>query len=253
MIMPSSLYASEVVHVRTQPVRHMLRMKLFYIWLDLDRLADMNLRLFSYNRFNLFSISDKKWGKRDGSPLAQHIRQRAEAASGTGSAQSIRMLCLPALFGRVFNPITCYYCFDNNNQLRTMIFEVNNTFGDSHSYVVRSENLNSANEKRLHVSPFNLVEGFYKFKTPVPHEALHMGVQLFTQGSLTLNTWVNGKHKPLTDFNLIKAFLRMPLLPLQVLFGIHWQAFKLWRKGMKINATPPAPDQSFTQFNEEQA
>jgi uncharacterized protein len=250
MIMPSAIYTGEVVHIRTKPVRHELRMKLFYLWLDVDHLADLKLRLFSFNRFNLFSVSDRKWGKKDGTPVAAHIRQRAELASGKGSAKSIRMLCLPALLGSVFNPITCYYCFNEKDELSTMVFEVNNTFGQSHSYVVPAADLNAENQKCLHVSPFNKIEGYYHFKAPPPGQTLHMGVQLFTQDSVTLNTWINAKHQPLTDWNLFKAFLRMPLLPMQVLFGIHWQAFKLWRKGLKINATPPAPIQTFSQHNE---
>ena len=250
MITPSSLYVAEVVHVRTKPVRHTLRMKIFYLWLDVEQLSKLKLRLFSYNRFNLFSVNDRKWASRGHTPIATHIRGLAEKAVGTGNVHRIFMLCMPALFGRVFNPITSYYCFDADQQLKCLVFEVNNTFGQSHSYVVRFDELNELNKKRLHVSPFNTVEGYYHFQAPVPEQALHLSVQLFTQDTLTLNTWINGEQKPLTDFNLFKAFLRMPLLPLQVLFGIHWEAFKLWRKGLKIHATPPKPDQPFSNFYE---
>ena len=250
MITPSSLFQCEVVHVRTKPILHKLRMSVFYLWLDVERLGKMNLRLFSYNRFNLFSVTDKKWNRNNKAPLAQHIRILAENAVGVGSANRIFMLCMPALFGRVFNPITSYYCFDAKDQLACLVFDVNNTFGHSHSYVVRADELNDDTKKRLHVSPFNAVEGYYHFKAPVPEQALHLAVQLFTQDSLTLNTWINGQQTPLTDWNLFKAFLRMPLLPLQVLFGIHWEAFKLWRKGLKINTTPPQPDQPFSNLYE---
>jgi uncharacterized protein len=242
----SSLYTCEVFHVRVKPLRHKLRMKLFYLLLDVDRLHEIKLNLFSYNRFNLFSISDREWGKRDGTPIAVHLRLLAEAATGKGSAHKIFMLCLPALFGRVFNPITSYYCLNATNELQCMVFEVNNTFGHTHSYVVPADQLVDENEKQLHVSPFNKVEGYYRFKAPMPDETLHLSVQLFTSASLTLNTWVDGNQKALTDWNLLQAFARMPLLPLQVLFNIHWQAFKLWRKGLQVQTTPPDPMQSFS-------
>ena len=250
MITPSSLYHCEVVHVRTKPILHKLRMNVFYLWLDVEKLGEMNLRLFSYNRLNMFNVIDKKWNKQDNAPLAKHIRTLAENTVGIGSVNKIFMLCMPALFGRVFNPITSYYCFGAQDKLLCLVFDVNNTFGHSHSYVVRADELNDDTKKRLHVSPFNVVEGYYHFKAPAPEEKLHLAVQLFTQDSLTLNTWINGQQKPLTDWNLLKAFLRMPLLPLQVLFGIHWEAFKLWRKGLKINATPPHPEQSFSNLYE---
>jgi uncharacterized protein len=246
MTLRSSLYVCEVVHVRVKPTRHMLRMKLSYLFLDVDQLHDLKLHLFSYNRFNLFSINDRKWAAKDGTSIAAHVRRLAETATGTGSAAQIYMLCLPALFGRVFNPITSYYCLNAEHELQCLVFEVNNTFGHSHSYVVPARQLNDANEKQLHVSPFNTVEGYYNFKAPMPDEALHLGVKLFTANSLTLNTWVDGKQQALTDWNLLKSFIRMPLLPLQVLFGIHWEAFKLWRKGLRIQSTPPASSKPFS-------
>ncbi len=242
----SSLFQCEVGHVRVKPLRHALRMQIFYLWLDLDDLNKKKWRLFSYNRFNLFSVNDRRWGKRDGTSVADHIRELAGATAGAGSARRIFMLCLPAVLGRVFNPITSYYCFDDQDQLTCLVFEVSNTFGQHHLYAVRADQLENSTAKILHVSPFNVVEGYYHFKAPVPDLNLHLGVQLFTQDTLTLNTWVNGKQQSLTDFNLLKAFLRMPLLPLQVLAAIHWEAFKIWRKGLKVNTTPPSPTQAIS-------
>jgi uncharacterized protein len=246
--MPSSLYRGEVVHVRVAPKRHVLSMKVFNLFLNVDDLDKLSksLRLFSYNRFNLFSISDRKWGSSGATPIAQHVRALAEEATGAGSATKIYMLCFPAVLGRVFNPLTTYYCFDAQQQLQCMVFEVSNTFGHRHSYVVPAEIAAQKHAKQFHVSPFNKVEGAYSFHVSVPDEKLRLSISLHGDEGLKLNTWFTGVRKPLTDWQLALGFLRMPLMPLQIVTAIHWEALKLWLKGLVINATPPPPAQVHT-------
>ncbi len=242
------IYHGEVVHVRTAPKRHVLSMNVFELFVDLDQIENLSkkLRLFSFNRFNLFSINETKWGARDGTPLAAHVRKLATKAAGPQAAHHIFMLCFPALIGRVFNPLTTYYCYDPEGELRCLVFEVSNTFGEHHTYVVPAAQAQSAHPKRFHVSPFNKVEGSYSFKAPSPGENIRLGVRLDKNGSTVLNTWFAGQHAELTDRALFKAFLKMPLLPLQILTAIHWEAFKLWRKGLAFNAGPKAPAKTFT-------
>lgn len=245
------IYHGKVVHVRTAPKRHVLSMNVFELFINLDEVAALSkkLRLFSFNRFNLFSINDRKWGTRNGTPLAQHVRHLATKAAGKNAAQHIYMLCFPALLGRVFNPLTTYYCYDDQGELRCLVFEVSNTFGEHHSYVVPADQATASHPKRFHVSPFNKVEGSYSFTAKSPGEKLHLGVRLDKNDETILNTWFAAERSDLNDWALFKAFLKMPLLPLQILFAIHWEAFKLWRKGMVFNASPKPPITSFTVSN----
>ncbi len=237
------LYHGKVVHVRTAPKRHVLSMKVFELLINLDDATKLSktLRLFGYNLFSLFSINDHQWGARNGTPLVDHVRALANKATGSGSARHIFMLCFPALLGRVFNPLTTYYCYDAQGELRCLVFEVSNTFGEHHSYVVSADEAAAAHPKRFHVSPFNKVEGDYSFQAKSPGDHLHLGVKLTKNGATILNTWFAGEHRDLTDWQLFKAFLKMPLLPLQVLFAIHWEALKLWRKGLAFNPSPEPP------------
>ena len=245
------IYHGKVVHVRTAPKRHVLSMDVFEIFINLDDVEALTkkLRLFSFNRFNLFSINDKKWGARNGRPLATHVRSLATKAAGPDAARHIFMLCFPALLGRVFNPLTTYYCYDDAGDLRCLVFEVSNTFGEHYTYVVPSGEAQSSHPKRFHVSPFNKVEGSYSFQAKSPGDQLRLCVRLDKGGATILNTWFEGVRVELTDWALFKAFLRMPLLPLQILFAIHWEAFKLWRKGLAFNASPKPPSANFTVTN----
>ena len=156
------------------------------------------------------------------------------------------MLCFPAVLGRVFNPLTTYYCFDADGLLQSMVFEVNNTFGHRHSYVVPAHDATQKHAKVLHVSPFNKVEGAYSFHVSVPDEKLRLAITLHGENGVKLNTWFTGKRLPLNDWQLLLAFLRMPLMPLQILGAIHWEALKLWFKGLAINPTPLPPEHPHT-------
>jgi DUF1365 family protein len=242
------IYHGKVVHVRTAPKRHVLSMNVFELFINLDEMENLSqkLHLFSFNRFNLFSVNNRKWGARDGTPLAAHVRNLATKAAGKDAAHHIFMLCFPALLGRVFNPLTTYYCYDEAGELRCLVFEVSNTFGEHHTYVVPADQAQSSHPKRFHVSPFNKVEGSYSFTARSPAEKLRLGVRLDKDNETILNTWFEGKHSDLNDWALFKALLKMPLLPLQVLFAIHWEAFKLWRKGLSFNKSPAPPSTSFT-------
>jgi uncharacterized protein len=132
------LYRGEVVHRRLNPLRHELRYRVFNLFADVDRLEETasRLRLFSYNRFNLFGINDRNHGPGDGTPVRDHAWKLARSADGGDAVTRIFMFCYPSVLGYVFNPLTVYYGFDAQDRLRLMIYEVNNTFGGRHSYVV---------------------------------------------------------------------------------------------------------------------
>lgn len=244
--MPEScLYMGEVVHKRFTPVRHELRYRVFNVFLDVDRLAETasSLRLFSYNRPGLFSIRDRDHGPGDGTPIRDHAWRLVRAAEGGEQVTRIFMFCYPRVLGYVFNPLTVYYGFDGQDRLRMMIYEVNNTFGGRHSYVVPvSENQAQHAEKSFFVSPFNKVEGQYSFHFTEPAAKLALGVALSIAGKPVLNAYVSGVRRTLDDKQLFAAFARFPFLTLKVISGIHLEALRLWWKGLKLNKRPKGPN-----------
>ncbi len=245
----SCLYQGDVTHRRVAPVSHELRYRVYNMFVDIDELPALSkrLRLFSYNSFNLFSIDDRKHGPGDGTPVTEAIWRIAKATPTHAPVTRIFMFCYPSVLGFVFNPLTVYYGFGAQGELLLMIYEVNNTFGERHTYAVPvGQDMAQSAPKQFHVSPFNQIEGEYRFNAEVPGEKLSLGISLETAGKPCLKAWFSGARKPLTDANLLRSFLSLPLLPLQVMGGIHWEALKLWRKGLPLRRKPAPPPTPLT-------
>jgi uncharacterized protein len=222
-------------------VRHELRYRVFNLFADVDLLTDCSsrLRLFGYNRFNLFSVMDSNHGPGDGTPIREHAWRLVRASAGGEAVQRVFIFCYPAVLGYVFNPLTVYYGLDGAGQLRVMIYEVNNTFGGRHSYVVTvDEGQAHSAPKDFFVSPFNAVEGVYDFRLTVPEEKMALGIGLRVDGKPVMNAYVSGKRVGLTDGALLKSFFSVPVLTVKVIAAIHWQALRLWMKGLPLKTRP---------------
>ncbi len=237
----SCLYRGEVVHRRLAPVSHELRYGVYNFFIDIADLPILGrrMKLFSYNRFNLFSIDDRKFGPGDGTPISDYVWKQVKSSPAGQSVKRIFMFCYPSVLGYVFNPLTTFYCFDASDQLTLMVYEVNNTFGERHSYVIPvGRTAQQSCDKKFYVSPFNKVEGHYDFTIQTPGDELKLGIRFTNAQGPCLNAWFSGVKQQLTDTALLKSFLGLPLLPLKILGGIHWEAAKLWFKGMKLVNRP---------------
>lgn len=246
------LYVGEVVHRRLSPVHHQLRYKVYNLFIDVNEIDAVakRLKFLSYNRFNLFALSDAEFGAGDGTTIKDHAWSLVQQSQNGGHIKRIFMFCYPSVLGRIFNPLTTYYCFSADDQLQLMIYEVSNTFGERHSYVVPVDGTsNQSCEKRFYVSPFNKVEGHYDFTIAAPHEQLKLGIRLTDSNGPCLNAWFSGTRQELTDSALLRSFFSLPLLPLKILGGIHWEALKLLLKGMRLQHRPEPlqPPVSFVQ------
>jgi hypothetical protein len=249
----SALYFGDVMHQRVRPRRHRLCYRVFFLFADLDELDDLDRRLsvFSYNRFNLFGFCDKDHGPGDGRPLRGWVEGHlAEAGIDLGGG-AIRLLCFPRVLGYVFNPLTVYFCYRPSGHLAAILYEVNNTFGERHTYLVPVEAeaagaLSHSCDKQFYVSPFNAVEGGYSFRVELPAEAVTVVINQSDAEGPLLHAALRAKRVPLTQRSLLTAFVRYPLLTLKVIGGIHWEALRLWGKGLRLVDRPRPPARPVT-------
>lgn len=247
----SAIYEGTVVHARVRPIRHRLAYKVFTVLLDCDGLErlDRRLRLFSCNRFNLFSLYDRDHG--DGSPISGYLRRVAAEAGLAGTVSRFAMLCYPRILGYAFNPLTVYFGLDAQGRVRLLVYEVNNTFGERKTYVLPVEagesGLIAQNcRKSFYVSPFNAVEGDYSFRVTPPGEDLTVGVALKNDKGPLLRAHFRGRRSDLSDAGLLRALGRTGWMTVKVIAGIHYEAARLWLKGLRTVSRPPPPEKPIT-------
>lgn len=243
----TALYFGRVIHDRLRPRRHRFSYKVFWVLFDLDELPglDRSCRLFSFNRLNLFSLLEKDHGPGNGKPLRPWVEEQLAAAGLDISGGPIRLLCNPRILGYVFNPLSIYFCYRPDGRLAAVIYEVNNTFGDRHCYLLPAEPRDGVVEhgcpKRLFVSPFIDMEAAYRFRLTMRGEALSVTINEHDSGGHLLHTNFSGLRKDFDDRKLISAFVLYPLLTFKIILGIHWEALKLWLKRIRFKPRPAPP------------
>ncbi len=249
----SVLYFGKVFHARLRPVRHHFTYRVASLFVDLDELPALHrrLRLFSHNAWNVFAFHDRDHGPRDGSPLRPWIDAELAAAGIDLNGGPVRLLCFPRMWGYVFNPLTIWFCHDDTGALRAVLYEVSNTFGQHHHYLipVRPEEagggpVRQGCAKSFYVSPFIPMRASYRFRLRPPGETLSVAIREATEAGETLVATQTGRRQPLSDAGLLRALVRHPLMTAKVMAAIHWEALRLWRKGAAFHrrpAPPPAP------------
>jgi DUF1365 family protein len=239
----ASLYVGKTTHARLGPRPHRFSYSLFQLLIDVDRIEEdlRDLRLF---RYGLFSFAEHDHGARDGSMLRTWVEARLAEADLLVSAHRVRLLSFPRMLGFVFNPISIFFVEDVRGRLEAVIYEVNNTFGQTHAYVTPAAGVDCEHqeaEKRLYVSPFYGVEGAYRFLVTPPGETFNLVIAKSVAGKPDFTATFSAKRRDLTDARLLKLFFAMPLMTLGVVAAIHWQALLLWLKGAPFGARPAGP------------
>ncbi|MGF1591626.1 MAG: DUF1365 domain-containing protein [Kiloniellaceae bacterium] len=251
----SALYFGKVMHKRLRPFVHGFTYRVFSLYLDLDELAacDRRLRLFSHNRWNLFSFHDRDHGARDGGALKPWIEAQLAAAGIDLAGGPVRLLCFPRVLGYVFSPLSIWFCHHADGSLRAILYEVRNTFGGKHGYLIPvapghrdGDAIVQSAAKRFYVSPFIAMDSRYDFRLAVPGERLAVAIHQWVPEGGQLLARQSGRRRTLSDGNLLRAFFAYPLMTAKVIGAIHWQALRLWLKGARTLPRPPAPAQSVT-------
>jgi DUF1365 family protein len=245
----SALYVGAVTHQRFAPRRHRLRYAMFQMLFDLDETPALSrrLRLFSHDRFNLVSFHDRDHGDGRAGPLRGWVEDTLRQAGTPIDGGKILLLCMPRILGHVFNPISIYFCHRGDGALAAMLYEVNNTFGERHSYLIPVPEppdgpIRQSCAKAFHVSPFMGMAMTYDFLITRPGDTLATTVHgKDPAGALLIAAAFAGARRDLTDPALARLLVTHPLLTLKVVAGIHIEAVKLFLKGVRLQPHPPAP------------
>lgn len=234
-----SLYKAKIYHKRFSPKVNEFTYSGFYISFSLDELTNLKSKIFGVNKFNLFSFYEIDHGYRDERSLQSWIDDQL-AQAGIKDYDEVILQTFPRIMGYVFNPVSFWYCYNKGDLIAT-VSEVNNTFGESHTYLINGNK--GTLPKEFHVSPFYPRTGYYKFNFSVQNRAI---INYLDNDQLQLTTSITGTEVSWSDMQLLKIFLTHPLYTLFVVFLIHYQALKLFLKKTKFYTQPKKVNKELT-------
>ncbi|MRW88602.1 DUF1365 family protein [Duganella sp. FT80W] len=250
---PAQLVHARVMHARLRPVLNRFVYPVFYVRLDLARLDQCQSGWFGIDRRRPLSLRTRDYGPRDGSSLEAWmrglLRQHGIVADG-----AIWLQTFPRVLGYAFNPVNFWHCHDAAGKLCAVLAEVNNTFGETHRYLLRladdGAELVARCDKHLHVSPFCRVEGDYRFRFRLDGARPRTAIDYHDADGLLIRTTLSGRVQPMTSRALAAALLRYPLLGAGIVLRIHWQALRLWWRGVPFFYKPPRTAHNLTDHKE---
>ncbi len=242
----SAIYSGSVFHKRARPRAHGLRYRIFMLLLDLDELDGLFVRLrwLRRGRLGWASFDTRDHGDHGDGDLRAYVAERLVEA-GLESGGPVRLLCMPRILGYGFNPLSLYFCHGRDGALSAILYEVRNTFGQDHGYMIAVPEedgpVRQSAPKRFFVSPFMDMDLTYRFTVSPPAEAVAVRVEVLDDQGVVLTAGFAGRRSPLTDTGLLLALIRHPLLSFGVMAAIHWEALKIFAKGVGLRPRPPAP------------
>ena len=239
---------ADVFHARLGPNGIRFRYSVLALFVDVDRLGERPaIPMFSVDRLNLLGFSAADHGPRDGSSLRIYI-DRLHARNEMARPHRIVLTCFPRILGYVFNPIATYCCMDCDGRTTSVVYEVRNTFGQHHTYLMpvleQADGVIAPHEcdKVFYVSPFMDMPLRYRFLIEPPRNDL-FNLKIIERGhdGVVLTAIMQARAFRPTRFGLLRRVAAMPLAGFKVLVAIHWQAFRLWRRGHSVRERPEPP------------
>ena len=237
----SNIYNGTVIHKRFKPKEHFFKYSVFSLLIDLSELdyLDKQVRFFSYNKINLISFYDKDHGNRDGTSIIDWVKKNLNQNNISSENIKIKLLCYPRILGYVFNPLSVFYVYNNQDKLIAILYEVKNTFGEQHTYIFKINNSEKLLQhnclKKFHVSPFIEMDCKYFFRTLTPDKKMSVVIDQYDNNDdKLLYASQDGYIADLKSSELLKSYIKHPLMTFKIIIAIHFEAFKLWSKGIKF-------------------
>jgi DUF1365 family protein len=236
----SAIYNGTVIHKRFKPKVHSFKYSVFSLLIDLSELEilDKKISFFSLNKFNLISFFEKDHGDRDGSSLKNWVIKQLQNYQINTENIKIKLLCYPRIFGYVFNPLSVFYIYNENEDITAILYEVKNTFGEQHTYVFKIKDdqklLQHNCIKKFHVSPFIEMNCNYFFRLLKPGQKISVIIDQYQEQDKILYASQDGTRIDFNSKELLKSYLKHPIMTFKIIIAIHYEAFNLWIKGIKF-------------------
>ncbi len=242
------LFESRITHIRFDAHPYRFHYRVPRILLDLDRLTELPRHGIGYNRFAPVSFSDRDHGARDGRPLKPWIIDHLADCGLGRSWGRIGLWTFPRIWGYAFSPLSLWFCHDPEGALRAVLFEVRNTFGEVHHYLVHDHGMelhspiHSEKAKCFHVSPFQPLSGNYVFTLRHSATTRSIRIDYRVSGKLQLLATEYAHLAPLTAWKVQRWAWLTPWTTLGVTVAIHWHALGLWLGGARFYPKPSPPE-----------
>ena len=246
--MNSCLYECTVMHRRLSPKKHEFVYRIFLFLFDLEELPEIERRVpfFSVNAPNLYSLRDEDCFQFHSRGIRQNLESFLATQNLPIRPARIQLLTLPRLLGYTFNPVSVFFCFDENNRPLTSVIQVGNTFGELKPYLVPCDPSGTGFHVRVpknyYVSPFSALDLEFDFRFDTPGPRLRLAIDDYAGSERVLISTVTGARKELSAANLARLTLRYPLVTLKVIFLIHWEALRLWLKKIPFRMKEADPE-----------
>ena len=247
-----TLLPATVGHTRLFPRYNHFRYKTYYIGLPLAQPGVLPSNwVLGVNRAGLMTFRNRDHGRRDGSDLLPWLQQKLHAC-GIQAEGKVVLVTMPRITGYVFNPISFWLSYNTADELKAVLCEVNNTYGESHPYICAHQDGSPITasdwfyaSKSLHVSPFMQRAGGYYFKFDIRDSCVRIKIHFYDEhGRQKLVTWLHATVMPFSVIRALRLFVRVPLLTVKVTALIHWQALKLFMKRIRFRSKPPVVDKA---------
>lgn len=237
-LVASCLYECTVMHRRLHPKPHEFVYRIFLFLLDLDEIPALTLAvpIFSAEEPNLYSLRNEDYFQFHSRGLHANLETFLQTQNIAERPARIRLLTLPRMLGYTFNPISIFFCFDEEDRPLTSVVQVGNTFGELKPYLVPLDESGSGFHirvpKNYYVSPFSPLDLAFDFRFKNPGRHLHIAIDSYQGDKKTLVSTLSGTRTELNTSNLARLTLAFPLVTLKVILLIHWEALRLWLKGI---------------------
>lgn len=251
----SQLLLGKVFHTRTTPRKHHFWYKMFYLVIESEDLVKgFNTRFLSLNRFNLFSVYTKDYGFDSSVPLKDYVVGAAiRFGISASDIAKIQLITMPRILGFAFNPVSFWILTNPQGEVIFVLTEVNNTFGERHSYGCHLPNFDPITvttpilkPKVFHVSPFCKVDGEYTFLFDIKPDKISLKIDFDNDPHSVIQTGISGKVSELLDRTLLNCFFKIPFMTLKVVLMINFHALRLWIKKIPFYSKPQKPTEEVT-------